>query len=45
MDKLNQIEAMGEFEYIFITDYNEKDEDLIKNFKPNYAKVEIIKEK
>lgn len=45
VDKLNQIEAMGEFEYIFITDYKEKDEDLIKNFKPNYAKVEIIKEK
>ena len=45
VDKLNQIEAMGEFEYIFITDFKEKDEDLIKNFKPNYAKVEIIKEK
>ena len=45
VDKLNQIEAMGEFEYIFITDYKEKDEDLIKNFKPNYTKIVIIKEK
>lgn len=45
VDKLNQIEAMANFEYIFVTDFKDKDEDLIKNFKANYAKVEIIKEK
>ena len=45
MDKLNQIEAMANFEYIFVTDYKDKDEDLIKNFKANYGRVEIIKEK
>lgn len=45
VDKLNQIEAMANFEYIFVTDYKDKDEDLIKNFKANYGIVEIIKEK
>lgn len=45
VDKLNTIEAMADFEYIFVTDHKDKDEDLIKNFKANYAKVEIIKEK
>ena len=45
VDKLNTIEAMADFEYIFVTDFKEKDEDLIKNFKANYAKVVILKEK
>lgn len=45
VDKLNTIEAMANFEYIFVTDYKDKDEDLIKNFKANYAKVVIAKEK
>ena len=36
---------MADFEYIFVTDFKEKDEDLIKNFKANYAKVVILKEK
>ena len=45
VDKLNTIEAMADFEYIFVTDFKEKVEDLIKNFKANYAKVVILKEK
>ncbi len=44
VDKLNTIEVMGNFEYIFVTNFKDKDEDIIKNFKANYTKVIIIKE-
>ena len=44
VDKLNSIETMAEFDYIFVTDYKEKDEDLIKNYKGN-SKIIILKEK
>ena len=35
VDKLNNIEAMADFEYIFVTDCKDKDEDSIKSFKAN----------